>query len=131
MTPAQFAASAVGVPWVRWRSDWQGMDCFGLIVLWHREVLGVPIPDVPQTDIAAGFELATGWTEIDAPEAGASAWMAFREGAPTHCGMMLTDSTVIHAEGWQFDRRGSVRVSKLDAIRRVYGTIKFYRYTPC
>lgn len=130
MTPTEFAARAVGVPWVRWRSDWQSMDCFGLVVLWHREVLGVPMPDVPHTDIAAGFDAATGWTKIDAPEAGASAWMAWRNGCPTHCGMMLTASKVIHSEGSQ-DKPGSVRVSSLEAIRRVYGTIKFYRYTPC
>ena len=131
MTPAEFAARAVGVPWVRWRADWQGMDCFGLVVLWHREVLGVAMQDVPQTDIATGFDAAQGWAEIDAPAAGASAWMAWDNGAPTHCGIMLTDAKLIHAEGCESHRRGSVRVSSLEAVRKVYGTIKFYKYCQC
>lgn len=130
MTPPEFAAKAVGVPWVRWRSDWSGVDCYGLIVLWHREVLGLTMADVPQTDIASGFDAAQGWSKIDAPEAGASAWMAFRAGVPSHCGMMLTATDVIHASGSE-DQAGSVRVTSLEVMRRLYGKIRFYKYTPC
>lgn len=130
MTPAEFVARAVGVPWVRWCSDWSGLDCYGLIVLWHREVLGVELGDVPQTDIVQGFAAAQGWQELPGPEAGATAWMAWRDGSPTHCGVMVDPRTVLHAEGGP-DHPGSVRVSRLEAVRRVYGAIKFYRYAPC
>lgn len=130
MTPAEFAARAVGVPWVKWRSDWQAMDCFGCIVLFHREVLGVDIGTVPQTEIAAGFAAAQGWQELPGPAAGATCWMAWRDGSPTHCGVLLDARTVLHAEG-SAEHPGSVRVSRLEAVRRVYGHIKFYRYSPC
>lgn len=129
MTPAEFAARAVGLPWARWRSDWAACDCFGLITLYHREVLGLDLGDVPQTDIAAGFNAAQGWQECS-PETGATCFMAWRAGAPTHCGVLLPGAMVLHAEGSQ-DHPGSVRVTRLAAMRRAYGEIRFYRYAPC
>jgi len=36
---------------------------------------------------------------------------------------------VLHAEGNE-QRPGSVRVSRLAAVQRMYGLIKFYRYHP-
>ena len=129
LTPQEFTARAVGLPWERWRSDWQACDCFGLVVLWHREVLGIDLGEVPQTDIAAGFDLATGWEECG-PEAGATAWMSWRDGAPTHCGILLADGRLLHSEGGE-GVPGSVRVSRLEAIRRLRGEIRFYRRAAC
>lgn len=118
-----------GIPWVKWRSDWQACDCFGLIVLYFREVLGVELGEVPQTDIAAGFFAADGWVECG-PEAGATAWMAWRGGAPTHCGILLPGDRLLHSEGAE-TRPGNVRVTRLSVMRRAYGDIRFYRYSPC
>jgi cell wall-associated NlpC family hydrolase len=127
VTPAEFVARAVGLPWARWRADWQAMDCYGLIVLWHREVLGVDIGDVPQTDIAAGFVASSGWEELPSPAAGATCWMAWRAGAPTHCGVMLDGQRVLHAEG-RPDQPGNVRITRLRALGQVYGQIRYYRH---
>lgn len=128
MTPEEFAARSVGLPWVRWRGDWQACDCYGLITLYFREVLGVDLGPVPQTDIETGFLAARGWLECG-PEPGATAWMAWRDGAPTHCGILLPGGRVLHSEGSP-DRPGSVRVSSLPAVVRVYGgDVRFYRYT--
>lgn len=129
ISSSEFVTRAVGVPWIKWRSDWQAMDCFGLLVLYFREVLGVDLGPVPQTDIATGFDRALGWVEC-AQEAGATAWMAWQCGAPTHCGIVLPGSMLLHCEGSDA-RPGNVRVSRLDAVRRVYGEVRFYRYAPC
>jgi cell wall-associated NlpC family hydrolase len=129
ITPQEFAQRAVGVPWRKWRSDFDGMDCFGLIVLYFRMVLGIDLGPVPQTDIATGFFAAKGWTECE-PEAGATAWMAWRNGAPTHCGVVLPGSMLLHSEGSE-DRPGNVRITRLAVMRRTYGDILFYRYSPC
>lgn len=127
MTPEQFTTRAVGLPWARWRADWQAMDCYGLIVMWHSEVLGVDIGDVPQTDIATGFAAAAGWQELPDPEAGATCWMAWRGGSPTHCGVLLPGLRVLHAEG-RPGRPGNVRVTRLRALEVVYGHIRYYRH---
>lgn len=127
MSPSEFIARAVGVPWVRWRSDWSGLDCYGLVVLWHREVLGVDIGSVPQTDIAAGFSAAQAWVEC-APEAGATSFMAFRrDGSPRHCGIVLSGARVLHADGGP-DKLGSVRITRIRAIERAYGAMRCYRH---
>lgn len=129
MTPAEFALRAVGMPWRKWQASWECSDCFGLIVLYFREVLGVDLGPVPQTDIADGFDKARGWHECE-PQAGATCFMAWRDGAPTHCGVLLDAQRVLHSEGSD-ERAGSVRITRVAAMERVYGTIKFYRYAPC
>lgn len=129
MTPQAFAARAVGVPWKKWQSSWAAMDCFGCVVLYYREVLGIDPGEVPRTGIAEGFHSAPGWHECE-PAAGTTCFMAWRDGAPTHCGVLLSPSEVLHAEGSE-EHPGSVRVSRLRAVQQMYGLIKFYRYAPC
>lgn len=129
LTPEEFTRRLVGAPWRRWASDWTACDCFGALTLYFREVLGVDLGPVPQTDIEAGFLQARGWAECD--RAGAQAWMVWRQGSPVHCGLVLPDGQYLHSEGTP-ERPGSVRVSRPEALARVYGgEIRFYRYTPC
>lgn len=130
MTPQEFAARMVGVRWRKWAASFDAADCYGLIVLYFREVLGLELGEVPHTDIGAGFTAARGWVQCEA-QAGATCFMAWREGAPTHCGILLDATRVLHAEGSE-DIPGSVRVTRLAALRRVYGEdVRFYRYQPC
>lgn len=132
MTRDEFVQRAMGlpgIPWMRWRSDWQACDCFGLLILYHREVLGIDLGPVPQTDLAGGFALATGWVRCG-QDAGAACFMAWRDGAPTHCGLVLPGGRLLHAEGWP-DQPGRVRISRLSAIAQVYGDLTFHRYGPC
>lgn len=135
MTPEQFAQACMAMPamrWVKWAADWERrqVDCYGLLVLFERMVHGVEIGPVPQTDIAAGFSSARGWVQCE-PQPGATAWMAFdRTGAPKHCGVLLDAQQVLHAEGDE-DRGGAVRITRLAALRRLYGDIRFYRRAAC
>ena len=122
-------ARAIGVPWKRWRADWSGMDCFGVIVLYFREVHGVELGAVPQTDIATGFMQASGWEECS-EQAGATCFMSWRDGSPTHCGILMPRRMVLHSDG-DVDRPGSVRLTRIAALSRVVGEIKFYRRAPC
>jgi cell wall-associated NlpC family hydrolase len=105
------------------------MDCYGLLTLYFREVLGLDLGPVPQTDIEAGFLQARGWSQCE--RADALAWMVWRQGSPAHCGLILPDGQYLHSEGTP-QRPGSVRVSRPEAVARVYGgDIRFYRYAPC
>ena len=127
MTPEEFVQQAVGTQWIRWRSDWQAMDCYGLIVLWHREVLDIDLGAVPQTDIAAGFNDAAGWQECG-PEPGVTGFMTWRDGAPTHCGMLALPGLLLHSqEGHPIPEHGSVRVTRLDVMQRACADLRFYR----
>jgi cell wall-associated NlpC family hydrolase len=130
MTATEFARRAEGLPWVKWRADWQACDCYGLLVLYWRHVHGVELGDVPHTDIGAGFvQLGPRWVECG-PESGACAFMAFVGGAPVHCGVLLPGGMLLHADGTDNPPRGGVRVTRLQAMVRVYPDIRFYRYQP-
>jgi len=129
LTQSQFIALMVGKPWVRWRSDFEAADCFGLLVLYHYAVLGMDLGSVPQTDIETGFAEAAAWEPCE-PAEHAACFMAWFNGAPTHCGIILPGGMVLHSEGSP-ERPGSVRVSRLAAVERIYGAMKFYRYSQC
>jgi len=129
MTPAEFVNRMVGKPWKRWAADFEACDCFGLLVLWYRHVLGVELGEVPQTDLATGFQASAGWEQCGQEE-GATAWMSWSDGAPRHCGVVLFGGVLLHCEGRE-DRPGSVRVTKLSAIRRMAPDVRFYRRAAC
>jgi len=131
LSPSAFITLAVGIPWERWRSDWKSVDCFGLVLLYHREVLGLDLGTVPQTDIAAGFAASPGWVEC-APDAASACFMAFKDGSPTHCGVALPGGQVLHCPGAP-DRPGSVQVTRRAVVEKVYGPLKYYRFeaAPC
>ena len=129
LAPMDFAARMVGVPWVRWAASWEASDCYGLVVMYWRHVLGVDVGDVPRTDIASGFAGIRGWSECG-PEPGACGFMTWRDGAPTHCGVLLPGGMLLHA---QEDGRGggSVRMTRLAVMARACPDLRFYRFTPC
>ena len=129
MTSDEFAGRMVGVRWERWATAWDRCDCYGLLVLYFREVMGIDLGPVPQTDIASGFAASSHWQQCESAEPGCTAWMAWRDGAPTHCGIVLPGQVLLHAEGSP-ERPGSVRVSRLSAVERLYGALTFYRYAP-
>jgi cell wall-associated NlpC family hydrolase len=129
VTQTEFVNRAIGLPWVRWKSDWSGADCFGLIVLYFREVSGIDLGSVPLVGISEGFQSAIGWQECSA-EAGATCFMCWRFGAPTHCGLVLDLQTVLHAQGAE-GFGGATRLSKLSAVRKLWPDIRFYKYSPC
>jgi len=127
MTQAEFIARAVGLPWRKWWATWEACDCFGLIVLYFREVRGIDLGEVPQTDIGAGFYAATGWHECG-PIPGQTAFMAWRSGAPTHCGLIVDGGMLLHADGTE-GRPGNVRLTRLSVMHRQNPDIRFYGYS--
>jgi len=117
-----------GIRWRRWRSDWESCDCFGIIVLWFREVCGVDLGPVPQTDIASGFaSLQRDWVECG-PLPGSTGFMTYRNGVPTHCGMLIHGGQLLHAQaGNPIPESGSVRLTRLAVLARLYPDLRFYR----
>lgn len=126
MTPDEFVRRAVGVPWRLGGASFAGMDCYGLVELWHREVFGRPLADVAGRDFCVGFQLPPGWHECEA-EGGATCFMTWRSGAPTHCGVLLAGGMVLHAqEGRPVAEMGGVRLTRLTIMRRWCPDIRFY-----
>jgi len=126
MTPAEFAAKSVGLPWAKWRADWQGCDCYGLVLLYLKHVLGIELPPVQWNDKGEAFAAHSLEWEACEPEAGALGWMAFIDDAPTHCGILLSPVKMLHCSGSEA-QGGSVRVSSLRFVQDFYGELRFFR----
>jgi cell wall-associated NlpC family hydrolase len=130
MTKQEFILKSVGVPWIRWGSSWQGMDCYGLVVRYYKDVLNIDLPDVPQTELAIGFEsMGDVWEYCEDPQDGIG-FMSYRGDVPTHCGVYVGDGWLLHSHGNTYTG-GSVRMTRLDAMERVFGKIAFYRMKQC
>lgn len=132
MTPQEFADRATGINgprWVRWASTWEQADCYGIVILYHREVLGIELGPVPQTDIASGFVAARGWQDCG-PEPGSAAFMAWLDNQPAHCGIVLPGGMVLHAQG-SVESGGCVRATRLRVMASIYSTLTFHRYVGC
>lgn len=123
MTPVEFVEKMIGVPWVRWAAEFTGCDCYGLLILYHRHVLGIELGGVPQMAINDGFAVAQGWEECTE---GATAFMCFAGPVAVHCGVILPNGVALHCEGKE-DNPGNVRLSRLRSMKVIYGTIKTYR----
>ena len=134
LTPDQFADRAVGIPWARWRADWTALDCFGLLILGQRHVLGLEINLRPDP-IAQHDSTTAGWLDCGAgagwqrcePEPGACAFMGWRDGAPTHCAIVLAGDRLLHCQGSIDKPGGSVRITRGRAMRAVFDDIRHYR----
>lgn len=132
MTPAQFADAVMSpqpLRWVRWAADMQRReaDCWGLVTLYFRHVLGVELGPVPRTDIEAGYWSARElWPECG-PEPGAAVFMAWQAGHPRHCGVLLAGGMLLHCEG-DSERGGAARMTRLLAMQRIYSDLRFHRY---
>jgi len=106
------------------------MDCYGLVVLYYREVLGIDLPDVPHEELAYGFSMIGGaWERTESAVDGVG-FMSYRGDTPTHCGLYVGDGWLLHSHG-NNEVGGSVRMTKLDAMKRIYGRIEFYRMKEC
>lgn len=135
MTPAEFAARCMapdGPRYVRWRADWQACDCFGMLVLYWREVHGRELRPEPATasGMADGFAaLGPLWRECG-PAPGACGFMAWDDGLPRHCGVLLPGGELLHTEAPSPASAGGPRITPLRAMARLYPDVRFYTPGP-
>ena len=73
MTPQEAVPRLLAVPYVLGQGDWTGADCWGLVELWYREVLSLPLSErsgrhSARQSIDAWASAPTGWVPIASPE---------------------------------------------------------------
>lgn len=126
MTANEFTERMLGVPWKRWASDWHECDCWGLVTLYHKHVLGIDV-DFPRVMLTEGFEmLLPEFKKLDAPESNSTVFLCFYGKIPTHCGIVIGD-TILHSNGSE-SRPGMVRIDRIRAAEKVYGKLEFYAH---
>lgn len=107
MTPVEFARRAVRVPFVPRGRSYDGWDCWGLVYVGYRDVLGVGLPDyLDEYDARLAYgELALlilehrreAWRRVDPP--GPMDVALYRVGRyPSHVGLVVPGRRLLHTE---------------------------------
>lgn len=105
MTIDDWCRKAIGVPFVPHGRDYEGWDCWGLVVCAYRDVRGVDLPDVANysiTDYRAlshhfGARSESRWWRLDKPEPMAIAGI-YRRGHVIHAGLVIHGRRIVHVE---------------------------------
>ena len=126
LTPQEFTARAVGLPWERWRSDWQACDCWGLLSMACREVLGFEIGAEPSGSVSPADVVGMGWLEC-AEDSGQIALMGWIDGAPTHCAFVTNGGATLLHSAANRQGIGQVQETRISVMRRLYPDIRIYR----
>ena len=108
MTLEEFQRRAIGVPFLEHGRDYDGWDCWGLVVCAFRDVLGVEVPDyvVDHTrynksgyrQITQCFEDRNGgfWQQTDCQPMRVAC--IFRRGLLIHAGLCVDKRRILHVE---------------------------------
>lgn len=124
MTDQEFIDSVMFKPYAKPSCGPNTYDCWGLVVDYYKRVKSIEINFYEHGDVVKGFmqEMELGvWKE------GAGVvLMAFKEGVPTHCGLLF-GKYVLHASGTGGKGGiGQVTMHPLRYIKRVFGDVKLY-----
>ncbi len=119
---AKTAADYVGIPYVPHGREYTGADCWGILFLYYRDVLGTPVPAYSAEMDAREFrhkdigpliaeEREKHWRQVESPAVGDCVLM--RAGRhDSHVGVFLGQGRMLHSEGPDpsvIDRIGDMR----------------------
>lgn len=90
---SDFISKAIGVQWANRACSFDKVDCWGLVVLYYRHVLGIELHQTP--DYEAGEDFFTCyqgdvvfWFQTDKPVEG-GIFVGYRGAQPAHVGLVL------------------------------------------
>lgn len=126
MTKDEFIMRTIGrVTWKKYAADWDHMDCFGLVQMYYRHVLGI---ETTWGETLNDWK-EQGWEELEHPADGACAFICWRGSIPEHAGLYIGNGMLLHCDGTEY-KTGGVRINSVKSINQIYGTVKFYAYNP-
>lgn len=125
MIQREFIGLVNGKPWVNRACRMEEMDCWGLVVLYYRHVLGIELHHMPgyenQADFVTCYEQeVSAWKGISTPSEGVIA-VFYRGSVPAHIGVMVSPVKCLHARG-EF---GFVRMDSPLALLKVYEKVEY------
>lgn len=138
MDKNEFIRRSVGLPWVDRATNWEAMDCWGVVVMYFRYVYGEELPCVEgyhtgETSIIDGFrsQIDSGkWLQVDKPDGDCIVFTGFKDGVAVHVGVVVDGKYLLHASGNE-RKEGQVRCDRIEAYQRYCKEMKFYRYEGC
>lgn len=127
MTTSDFISRMIGVPWANRACSFEKVDCWGLVVLYYRHVLGIELHQTPDYEAGADFFTCYQgdvffWRLVDKPVDG-GIFVGYRGAQPAHVGLVL-NRQALHSRG----ENGSVRMDSLLVIQRAFTKVEFFEY---
>ncbi len=119
-----FIKDAIGKPWVNRESGPDSYDCWGLVVAYYREVLGITIKENLDEDIQSGYLKEIQSDHWNADRDGI-VFMCFKSGIPAHCGLIFGHE-VLHAAGWEAN--GQTTLVPARRVQRLFKDMRIYAY---
>ncbi|MEG0868181.1 MAG: NlpC/P60 family protein [Hafnia sp.] len=127
MSKEEFLSRVLGIPWKNRACTFEAADCWGLVTLYYRHVLGIEIHQTP--DYEAGCDFLTCydadvvfWQREDSfiDDGIFVAWVGSN---PVHVGLII-DGRAIHSRG----DNGHVRPDAIRTIQKLFTRVEFYSY---
>lgn len=127
MLKSEFIETVEGLPWRNRACSFDGADCWGLIVLYYRHVLGIELHDVPgyeadQDFVTCFINEICFWQKKEFFSEG-DMFVAYYASAPVHVGLIV-DGKALHSRG----EDGFVRTDHIRTIQKLYTKIEYYSY---
>lgn len=127
MHKSDFVNVMEGRPWRDRACSFNAVDCWGLVVMYYRHVLGIEIHQTP--DYEAGSDFLTCFAgdvvfwQRAAKSADGCIFIAYYGDKPKHVGLVV-DGQAFHSRG----ESGHVRFDKLRTLEKVFTRVEFYDY---
>lgn len=123
----------IGLPFLPRGCSFAGVDCYGLAVLFNKEVLEVELPDyrdlyISTDDLAetsgAIKEGRKQWQPVEMKDAAIGDVALFRQmGSVSHCAVFIDDTTFLHVRSGQWSTLESF--SSMNWINRFEGVMQW------
>lgn len=127
MSKEEFLSRVLGIPWKNRACTFEAADCWGLVTLYYRHVLGIEIHQTP--DYESGCDFLTCydadvvfWRREDSfiDDGIFVAWVGSN---PVHVGLII-DGRALHSRG----DNGHVRPDAIRTIQKLFTRVEFYSY---
>lgn len=127
----EFVEKMIGVPWVNRAHSFEAVDCYGLVLMYYKHVVGdeINIPDGYEAgDYKNGcyinWTLASGFKETKARGEGNIIGM-FKGERLAHVGVMIDAVNVLHCRG-DLEKAGHVECHSLRSLSKFFTSVKIY-----
>ena len=127
MSKDDFLSRVLGIPWRNRACSFDAADCWGLVVLYYRHVLGIEIHQT--ADYEAGGDFLTCydadvvfWLREESFVDG-GIFVAWVGSHPVHVGLII-DGRALHSRG----DNGHVRSDAIRTIQKLFTRVEFYSY---
>ena len=132
MIQSEFIRKVLHKPWQNRQSSFECCDCFGLVMLYYKEVLSITIPEVKgftdNTDFLDCYLLGINeWEEVSTPYQSGLMFTSYKGDSAEHVGICIGGGKVLHSRG-DHNNGGKIQIHSMSAIKAIFGKVTFHKF---